>query len=363
MNKILIKGNEAIAEATIQAGCKMFFGYPITPSTEIVEYLAKHLPEAGGIVLQGEDEVASIYMCYGAAATGTRVMTATSSPGFSLKQEGISYLAAAELPVVIVNVNRAGPGLGGLGPAQSDYFQCTKGGGHGDYHMIVLAPSKSQELYDFTMEAFDLADQYRNPVLILADGFLGQMMEPVEIKKRKVVALPGQDWIVDGCRGREKRKIVSYALSNEAGEANCLKWQAKYDKIKENEQRWEEYMAQDAEYLLVGYGTCGRIAKSVVLNARRQGIKLGLIRPITLWPFPEKAFVPYKDKVKGIVTVELNAGQMIDDVKLAVECNMPVHLYSRQGGMMPGEKEILKFVAQVFELSVAEEAMADGKNI
>ena len=363
MTKVLIKGNEAIAEAAIQAGCKMFFGYPITPSTEIVEYLSKHLPKAGGTVLQGEDEVASIYMCYGAAATGTRVMTATSSPGFSLKQEGISYLAAAELPVVIVNVNRAGPGLGGLGPAQSDYFQCTKGGGHGDYRMIVLAPSKSQELYDFTMEAFDLADKYRNPVLILADGFLGQMMEPVEIKKRKVATLPAKDWVTDGCRGREKRKIVSYALSNEVGEAHCLAWQAKYEKIKENEQRWEEFQADDADYLLVGYGTCGRIAKSVVLNARRLGIKLGLIRPITLWPFPDKAFAAYKDKIKGIVTVELNAGQMIEDVKLAVQCKMPVHLYNRQGGMMPGETEILKFITQVFELSVAEEAITDGKSI
>jgi len=363
MTKVLIKGNEAIAEAAIQAGCKMFFGYPITPSTEIVEYLSKHLPKAGGTVLQGEDEVASIYMCYGAAATGTRVMTATSSPGFSLKQEGLSYLAANELPVVVVNVNRAGPGLGGLGPAQSDYFQCTKGGGHGDYRLIVLAPSKSQELYDFTMEAFDLADKYRTPVLLLADGFLGQMMEPVEIKKRIIADLPPKDWITDGCRGREKRKIASYALSNEAGEATCLKLQTKYEQIKEKEQRWEEYKAEDAEYLLVGYGTCGRIAKSVVLNARRQGIKLGLIRPITLWPFPEKAFASYKDKIKGIVTVELNAGQMIDDVKLAVECRMPVHLYSRQGGMMPGENEIFNFTAQVFDWSVAEEAITDGKNI
>lgn len=363
MNKVLIKGNEAIGEAAIQAGCKLFFGYPITPSTEIVEYLSKHLPKAGGSVLQGEDEVASIYMCYGAASTGTRVMTATSSPGFSLKQEGMSYLAAGELPVVVVNVNRAGPGLGGLGPAQSDYFQCTKGGGHGDYRVIVLAPSKSQELYDFTMQAFDLAEKYRNPVLILADGFLGQMMEPVEIKKRVVTELPPQDWIVDGCAGREKRKIVSYSLSNEAGEANCLRWQEKYEKITEDEQRWEEFHTEDAEYLLVGYGTCGRIGKSVVLNARKQGIKLGLIRPITLWPFPEKAFVPYKDTIKGIVTIELNAGQMIEDVKLAVECKMPVHLYNRQGGMMPGENEILEFAAKVFDLSLVEEANVDGKNI
>ena len=363
MDKVLIKGNEAIAEAAIQAGCKMFFGYPITPSTEIVEYLSKHLPKAGGIVLQGEDEVASIYMCYGAAATGTRVMTATSSPGFSLKQEGMSYLAAAQLPVVVVNVNRAGPGLGGLGPAQSDYFQCTKGGGHGDYRLIVLAPSKSQELYDFTMEAFDLADKYRNPVLILADGFLGQMMEPVEIKKRIIASLPPKDWVTDGCRGRDKRKIVSYALSNEVGEEHCLALQVKYDEMKKSEQRWEEFQAEDAEYLLVGYGTCGRIAKSVVLNARSQGIKLGLIRPITLWPFPDKAFALYQDKIKGIVTVELNAGQMIEDVKLAVQCKMPVHLYSRQGGMMPGEKEILRFIAQIFELPLAEEAITDGKNI
>lgn len=363
MKKVLIKGNEAIAEAAIQAGCKLFFGYPITPSTEIVEYLSKHLPKAGGEVLQGEDEVASIYMCYGAASTGTRVMTATSSPGFSLKQEGMSYLAAAELPVVVVNVNRAGPGLGGLGPAQSDYFQCTKGGGHGDYRAIVLAPSKSQELYDLTMKAFDLADKYRNPVLILADGFLGQMMEPVEIKPRVVTELPVKDWILDGCRGRAKRKIASYSLTNEVGEANCLRWQAKYDHIREQEQEWEEFYTEDAEYLIVGYGTCGRIAKSVVLNARKQGIKLGLIRPITLWPFPEKAFVPYKDKIKGIVTVELNAGQMIEDVKLAVECRMPVHLCNRQGGMMPGENEILKFMTKVFDLSVAEEAVTHGKNI
>ena len=363
MKKVLIKGNEAIAEAAIQAGCKLFFGYPITPSTEIVEYLSKHLPKAGGSVLQGEDEVASIYMCYGAAATGTRVMTATSSPGFSLKQEGMSYLAAAELPVVVVNVNRAGPGLGGLGPAQSDYFQCTKGGGHGDYRVIVLAPSKSQELYDFTMEAFDLAEKYRNPVLILADGFLGQMMEPVEIKPRVLTELPLNDWKLDGCKGRAKRKIASYTLTNEVGEEHCLGWQAKYDNIREQEQRWEEFHTEDAEYLLVGYGTCGRIAKSVVLNARKQGLKVGLIRPISLWPFPEKAFVPYQDKIKGIVTVELNAGQMIEDVKLAVECKMPVHLYSRQGGMMPGENEILEFMTKVFDLSVAKEAGTDGKNI
>lgn len=354
-NKLLIKGNEAIAEAAIRAGCKLFFGYPITPSTEIMEYLSKHMPKAGGTVLQGEDEVASINMCYGAAATGARVMTASSSPGFSLKQEGLSYLAAAELPVVVVNVNRTGPGLGGLGPAQSDYFQCTKGGGHGDYRLIVLAPSKGQELYDYTLQAFDLADQYRNPVLILADGFLGQMMEPIEFKTRPQLELPDKDWKTDGCRGRAKRKIASYALTNEVGEAHCLYWQTKYKQIKEAEQRWESFYADDAEYLLVGYGTCGRIAKSVVLHARQQGIKLGLIRPITLWPFPEKAFASCLHDVKGIVTIELNAGQMIEDVQLAVQCKMPVYFYRRQGGMLPTEGEVWEYVSSVFQLTPEEE--------
>ncbi len=354
MNKVLIKGNEAIAEAAIRSGCKLFFGYPITPSTEIVEYLSKHMPKAGGTVLQGEDEIASINMCYGAAATGARVMTASSSPGFSLKQEGLSYLAAAELPVVVVNVNRTGPGLGGLGPAQSDYFQCTKGGGHGDYRLIVLAPSRGQEMYDYTMEAFDLADKYRNPVLIMADGYLGQMMEPVELKERPERELPAKDWAITGCRGRAKRTIASYNLTNEVGEEHCLQWEAKYKDIKEREQRWENFYADDAEYLLVGYGTCGRIAKSVVLNARRCGIKMGLIRPITLWPFPEKAFIDLKDRVKGIITVELNAGQMIEDVKLAVECSVPVYLVNRQGGMLPSETEVLKSAARLFNLALPE---------
>jgi 2-oxoglutarate ferredoxin oxidoreductase subunit alpha len=346
-----MKGNEAIGEAAIRAGCKLFFGYPITPSTEIVEYLAKYLPKAGGTVLQGEDEVASINMCYGAATTGTRVMTASSSPGFSLKQEGMSYLAAAELPVVIVNISRTGPGLGGLGPSQADYFQCTKGGGHGGYRQIVLAPSKGQELYDFTLEAFDLADKYRTPVVVLADGFLGQMMEPVELKERAKAALPAKDWTVGGCRGRAKRKIASYSLTNDVGEANNLHWQAKWEKMQDSLQRWEAFQAEDAEYLIVGYGTCGRIAKSTVLAARRQGLRVGLIRPITLWPFPVKAFADLR-KVKGILTVELNAGQMVEDVKLAVECRTPVFSHNRVGGMLPSEGEILHKLGQVFGLAV-----------
>lgn len=352
MEKILIKGNEAIAEAAIRAGCRLFFGYPITPSTEVVEYLAKHMPKAGGTVLQGEDEIASINMCYGAAATGARVMTASSGPGFSLKQEGISYLAANELPVVIVNVNRTGPGLGGLGATQSDYFQCTKGGGHGDYRAIVLAPSRGQEMYDYTMEAFDLADRYRTPVIILADGFLGQTMEPIELKARPEVQLPEKDWALTGCRGRQKRKIASYALTNEVGEANCLYWQAKLEQIQAAEQRCEEYRTEDAEYLIAAFGTCGRIARSVVDNARAEGLKLGLIRPITLWPFPQKAFAAFKNKVRGILTVELNAGQMVEDVKLAVECAVPVRLYTRQGGMLPTETEILENFKKLFDLPV-----------
>lgn len=355
MEKVLLKGNEIIGEAAMKAGCKLFFGYPITPSTEIVEYLSKHLPPKGGTVLQAEDEIGAINMCYGAACTGARVMTASSSPGISLKQEGISYSAAVELPMVIVNVNRTGPGLGGLGPSQADYFQSTKGGGHGDYRLIVLAPSKAQELYDFTMEAFDIAEKYRNPVLILSDGFLGQTMEPVILKERPKLPEVDRTWVVDGAKGREKRILASYSLTNEVGEANNLQWEAKYKNIQEKEQRWEEFYTEDAEYLLVSYGTTGRICKSTVLNARKKGIKLGLIRPISLWPYPEKAFLPYKDKVKGIVTVELNTGQMIEDVRLAVECKMPVHLYRRQGGMLPTEHEILDFVENKFNLLSKEE--------
>jgi 2-oxoglutarate ferredoxin oxidoreductase subunit alpha len=256
--------------------------------------------------------------------------------------------------VVLVNVNRTGPGLGGLGPTQSDYFQSTKGGGHGDYRLIVLAPSKAQELYDFTLEAFDLAEKYRNPVLILTDGFLGQMMEPVELKEKPTSPEVDKSWVVDGARGREKRIIASYSLTNEIGEANNLRWEAKFNGIKEKEQRWEEFYADDAEYLLVSYGTTGRISKSVVLNARKKGIKLGLIRPITLWPFPEKAFIPYKNKIKGIVTVELNTGQMIEDVKLAMDCCVPIYLYRRQGGMLPTETEILEFLEKQFKLSTEE---------
>lgn len=351
MNKHLLKGNEAIAEAAIRAGCKLFFGYPITPSTEIIEYLSKHMPKAGGTVLQGEDEIASINMCYGAACTGARVMTASSSPGFSLKQEGMSYLAAAELPVVVVNINRNGPGLGGLGPNQGDYFQCTKGGGHGDYNVIVLAPSRGQEMYDYTMDAFELADKYRTPVIILADGMLGQTMEPIIYKERSLTDFPVKEWATTGCQGRAKRKIAMYNLTNEAGEITAKHLQEKFCSMRESEQRWEEVNTEDAEYLLVAYGTCGRVAKSAVQLARQQGIRLGLIRPITLWPFPEKAFARLTG-VKGILTVELNAGQMIEDVKLAVNCSVPVYLHNRLGGMLLSENSILRRFGEVFQQEV-----------
>lgn len=350
LERILLKGNEIIGEAALRAGCKLFFGYPITPSTEIVEYLSGQFPIRGGDMVQAEDEIGAINMCYGAACTGNRVMTASSSPGVSLKQEGISYAAAVELPMVIVNVNRCGPGLGGLGPAQSDYFQSTRGGGHGDYRTIVLAPSKAQELYDYTMDAFNLADKHRNPVILHTDGFLGQTMEPVWLKEAPERPECDRSWVVDGAKGRDKRVLASYSLTNEIGEDNNLKWEEKYKHIEETEQRWEEFHTEDAEYLLVSYGTTGRICKSTVLDARKRGIKLGLIRPITLWPFPKKAFPSIIDNLKGIVTVELNTGQMIEDVKLATECKKPVHLYRRQGGMLPTEHEILDFVTTTFNL-------------
>ena len=349
--RILLKGNEIIGEAAMQAGCKLFFGYPITPSTEIVEYLSGQLPKRGGDMVQAEDEIGAINMCYGAACTGNRVMTASSSPGVSLKQEGISYAAAVELPMVVVNVNRAGPGLGGLGPSQGDYFQSTRGGGHGDYRTIVLAPSKAQELYDFTMEAFDLADKHRNPVIVHTDGFLGQTMEPVVLKDRPTPPECDRSWVVNGAKGRKKRVLASYSLTNEIGEANNLKWEEKYKRIEETEQRWEAFHADDAEYLIVSYGTTGRISKSTVLNARAKGIKLGLIRPITLWPFPKKAFEPLMDQLKGIVTVELNTGQMIEDVQLATQCKIPTFLFRRQGGMLPTEHEILDDLISKFNLT------------
>jgi 2-oxoglutarate/2-oxoacid ferredoxin oxidoreductase subunit alpha len=348
MKKYLMKGNEAIAEAAIRANCRLYFGYPITPSTEIIEYMAAKLNKVGGTFVQSESEIAAIFMVFGAAGAGKRVMTASSSPGISLKQEGLSFMAANELPALVVNIMRTGPGLGGLGPSQADYFQATKGGGHGDYRMIVLAPSSVQEMADLMMDGFDLADIHRNPVMILADGILGQMMEPVVFKKTVPVEVD-KSWATTGAEGREKNIITSYNLQNEIGEKKALYLEEKYNHIKETEQHWESYLMDNAEYAFVAYGTSARIVKGAVDELREQGHKVGLIRPITLWPFPEKAFQSVLDQVKGYLVVEMSAGQMIEDVKLNVNGKAPVEFYSRQGGITPQHGEIIEKYHSVFQ--------------
>lgn len=337
-----MKGNEAIGEAAIRAGCKCFFGYPITPQSELPAYLAKKLPKIEGVVfLQAESEVAAINMVYGAAGAGARVMTSSSSPGISLKQEGISYIAGAELPCVIINIVRGGPGLGDIQPAQSDYFQATKGGGHGDYKLIVLAPSSIQEIADLVMDAFDLADRYRNPVMVMGDGALGQMMEPVAFKEPSAVELPPKDWATTGMKGRKPNLINSLYLDPEKLEKHNLKLQAKYKEIQEKEVRYETKYCEDAELVIVAYGTTARIAETAIRQGRAEGIKVGLIRPITLWPFPTKPFEEVINSVKQFLTIEMNLGQMLEDVKLAVNGRKPVHFYGRTGGMVPTPSEIL----------------------
>ncbi|MDK2901618.1 MAG: 2-oxoglutarate/2-oxoacid ferredoxin oxidoreductase subunit alpha [Thermosediminibacterales bacterium] len=337
-----MKGNEAIGEAAIRAGCKCFFGYPITPQSELPAYLAKKLPKIeGGVFLQAESEVAAINMVYGAAGAGARVMTSSSSPGISLKQEGISYIAGAELPCVIINIVRGGPGLGDIQPAQSDYFQATKGGGHGDYKLIVLAPSSIQEIADLVMDAFDLADRYRNPVMVMGDGALGQMMEPVAFKEPSAVELPPKDWATTGMKGRKPNLINSLYLDPEKLEKHNLKLQAKYKEIQEKEVRYETKYCEDAELVIVAYGTTARIAETAIRQGRAEGIKVGLIRPITLWPFPTKPFEEVINSVKQFLTIEMNLGQMLEDVKLAVNGRKPVHFYGRTGGMVPTPSEIL----------------------
>lgn len=337
-----MKGNEAIGEAAIRAGCKCFFGYPITPQSELPAYLAKKLPKIeGGVFLQAESEVAAINMVYGAAGAGARVMTSSSSPGISLKQEGISYIAGAELPCVIINIVRGGPGLGDIQPAQSDYFQATKGGGHGDYKLIVLAPSSIQEIADLVMDAFDLADRYRNPVMVMGDGALGQMMEPVAFKEPSAVELPPKDWATTGMKGRKPNLINSLYLDPEKLEKHNLKLQAKYKEIQQKEIRYETKYCEDAELVIVAYGTTARIAETAIRQGRAEGIKVGLIRPITLWPFPTKPFEEVINSVKQFLTIEMNLGQMLEDVKLAVNGRKPVHFYGRTGGMVPTPSEIL----------------------
>lgn len=344
--KVLMKGNEALAEAAVRAGCRYFFGYPITPQTEISEYLARRLPEAGGVFLQAESEVAAINMVYGAAGAGARVMTSSSGPGISLKQEGISYIAGAELPCVIVNIMRGGPGLGGIQPSQSDYFQATRGGGHGDYRLPVLAPSTVQEIVDLTGLAFDLADEYRNPVFILGDGVLGQMMESVELPAGRTV-LPEKSWATTGCQGRTKNIITSFFMDAADLERHNLHLQEKYRLISQREARGQGYLTEDAEVLLVAFGTTARIARAAVKAARADGIAAGLFRPVTLWPFPSELLNKAAARAKAVITVEMNYGQMVEDVRLALQCRLPVHFYGRGGGMIPYAGDIYREIIKL----------------
>lgn len=340
MEKLLMKGNEALAEAAIRAGCQCFFGYPITPQSELPAYLAREMPKRGRVFLQAESEIAAINMVYGAAGAGARVMTSSSSPGISLKQEGISYLCGAELPCLIVNIVRGGPGLGDIQPAQSDYFQATRGGGHGDYRTIVFSPSSVQELVDMVYDAFDLADIYRNPVMILGDGILGQMMEPVVFREKSHRELPPKTWATTGKKDRKQNIINSLYLDPVKLEQHNWKLDRKYKEIMAKECRWEVINGDDAEYFVVAYGICARIAFSAVEMARNEGIKAGLIRPITLWPYPQKAFDDVMDRAKAFLTVELSLGQMIDDVKLSVNGRAPVYFYGRPGGMVPTAEDV-----------------------
>ena len=346
----LIKGNEAIALAAIRCGCDGYFGYPITPQSEVLETLAAQKPweTTGMVVLQAESELASINMVYGGAGTGKRVMTSSSSPGISLMQEGMSYLAGAELPCVVFNCMRGGPGLGTIQPSQSDYFQTVKGGGHGDYRLITLAPSSVQEMADFVDLAFELAFKYRNPAMILADGVIGQMMEKVVLPDFKPRRTEEQiikecPWAATGRMGRKTPNVItSLELQSEVMEQNNLRIQAKYRACEENEVRYEEYMCEDADYLIVAFGSAARIAKKTIQLAREQGIMVGLLRPITLWPFPTKQIAALGKKVKGILVLEFNAGQMIEDVSLAVKCSIPVGHYGRLGGIVPDPDEVLE---------------------
>ena len=342
--KVLMKGNEAIAEAAIRAGCRHYFGYPITPQTEIAAYMAKKMPKIGGVFLQAESEVASINMVYGAAATGCRVMTSSSSPGISLKAEGLSYIAGSDVPALVVNVQRGGPGLGGIQPSQSDYFQATKGGGHGDYRMIVLAPASVQEMASLTIKGFNLADKYQMTSMILADGTIGQMMEPISFEDAEIEVYE-KPWAITGTECKRKHNIVnSLYLQPDALEKTNFERYERYKVIEENEPMWEEYMMEDAEICVVAFGIASRVAKNAVVAARTEGIKVGLIRPITLWPFPTKALRAAADKVKSFISVELNMGQMIEDVRLATECKCPVTLCNRAGGMIPSPEQVLESI-------------------
>ena len=341
MVKELLKGNVAIAEAAVRAGVEAYFGYPITPQTELLEHMARRMPELGRVFLQAESEIAAINMVYGAACSGRRVMTSSSSPGFSLMQEGLSYIAGSELPCVVVNIMRGGPGLGNIQPSQGDYFQVTRSAGHGDFHPLVLAPASVQEAIDFTVLAFHLADKYCHMVLVVADGQIGQMMEAAELPEMQPVHRNFPEWALTGAKDRKPNRITSLYLQAEREEAYNIRMQEKLQIIKVDEQRAFEYQTDDADWLIVGFGTAGRIAFTAVQELRNQGLRVGLFRPQTLWPFPEKQLKQIAPRLKGILVVEMNAGQMIEDVRLAVECRVPIEFYGRMGGIVPMPDEIV----------------------
>lgn len=341
--KVLMKGNEAVAEAAIQSGCRHFFGYPITPQTELSAYMAKKMPKVDGVFLQAESEIAAINMVLGAAAAGVRTMTSSSSPGISLKTEGISYIAGSDLPCVIMNVQRGGPGLGGIQPSQADYYQATKALGHGDFNVIVLAPSTVQEMVDCTFEAFDLADQYRTPVLLLADGVLGQMMEPVTFEYKSTRQLPEKTWALTGHQDKREHNIVNslYLKPDQLENTVRARYKNTYDVMAENEVKYEADGVEDAELVLVAYGATARVVKNAMRFARQKGYKVGMIRPITLWPFPNEALRKAAETANSFLTVEMSMGQMVDDVRLATECKKPVHFFGRTGGIIPSPAEVL----------------------
>ncbi|MBE6789971.1 MAG: 3-methyl-2-oxobutanoate dehydrogenase subunit VorB [Clostridia bacterium] len=346
---VLMKGNEAIAEAAIKAGCRHYFGYPITPQTEVAAYMSKKMPKIGGTFLQAESEVAAINMVIGVASTGKRVMTSSSSPGISLKSEGISYLAGCDLPALVVNVQRGGPGLGGIQPSQSDYWQAVKGGSHGDFHNIVLAPASVQEMASLTVKGFELADKYRMVSMILADGTMGQMMEPVSLDIESTFTVE-KPWAVTGTKGERKHNIVnSLFLQPEELEKKNFERFERYSLIEATEAMYEEYLMDDAEICVVAFGITSRVAKNAINEARKQGVKVGLIRPITLWPFPKAVLNKAADKCKAFISVEMNMGQMIEDVELSIRCKKPVYLCCRTGGMIPSPEQVLAKINEVNE--------------
>lgn len=346
--KMLMRGSQVLAEASIRAGCRFYAGYPITPQTELPEYLSAHLLRVGGVFIQAESEISAINMLMGASVLGNRVMTSSSSPGMSLKQEGLSYMAGLELPAVVVNIMRGGPGLGNIQPSQADYFQSTRGGGHGDYRFIVFAPGNTQEMCDLTFLAYDLADRYRNPVMIIGDGMVANILEPVTFPDPvDLDALPRKDWTMGDAAGREKRILYSMKLEAEELLEHNLKLQAKYREMEQNETRFESYQCEDAEVVVIAYGTCARIAKGTVNDLRKNGVRAGLFRPISLWPFPKKALRELAGPQCKMAVVELSAGQMVEDVALSVGQRSDIHLYASPSGPVPSRPQLTEFLLSV----------------